>query len=249
MIDMIAKTIIRSILEIIGIDKIKKERKIKKACALLQDVGGEALQAYYDVASELSIIFVPIFGTLLGIYRNHDFIPHDDDIDMALDIRSLSDNLLISLKKHGFEFSNIFVASDFKGCQLPMKFKGLTCDIYFSYIDVNSQSHIFLPLAITGHDWLFSSNMNLFRAKDVVVPYETSTMAWKFRNKEIKIPLNSVEILKTLYGKDFMTPKKNAHADPNVYQTPLYERNFRSIPIEFCKESNFWEQIIKVGRY
>ena len=29
MIDMIAKTIIRSILEIIGIDKIKKERKIK----------------------------------------------------------------------------------------------------------------------------------------------------------------------------------------------------------------------------
>ena len=37
---MIAKTIIRSILEIIGIDKIKKERKIKKACALLQDVGG-----------------------------------------------------------------------------------------------------------------------------------------------------------------------------------------------------------------
>lgn len=97
---MIAKTIIRSILEIIGIDKIRKERKIKKACALLQDVGGEALQAYYDVASELSIIFVPIFGTLLGIYRNHDFIPHDDDIDMALDIRSLSDNLLIFEKKN-----------------------------------------------------------------------------------------------------------------------------------------------------
>ena len=246
---MIAKTFIRSILEFTGIDKIKKERKIKKACALLQDVGGEALQAYYNVASELSITFVPMFGTLLGIYRNNDFIPHDDDIDMTLNIRSLSDDLLISLKKHGFEFSNIFVASDFKGCQLPMKFKGLTCDIYFSYIDVKSQSHIFLPLAITGYDWLFSSNMNLFRAKDVGVPYETSTMTWKFRNKEIEIPCNSVEILKALYGEDFMTPKKNAHADPNVYQTPLYERNFRSIPIEFCKESNFWEQIIKVGRY
>ena len=246
---MIAKTLIRSILKFTGIDKIKKERKIKKACTLLQNVGGEALQAYYDVASELSITFIPMFGTLLGIYRNNDFIPHDDDIDMALDIRSLSDNLLISLKKHGFEFSNIFVASDFKGCQLPMKFKGLTCDIYFSYIDVGSQTHIFLPLAITGYDWLFSSSMNLFRAKDVVVHYETSTMTWKFRNKKIKIPCNSVEILKTLYGEDFMTPKKNAHADPNVYQTPLYERNFRSIPIELCKESNFWEQIIKVGRY
>ena len=121
-------------------------------------------------------------------------------------------------------------------------FKGLTCDIYFSYMDVNSQLHIYLPLAITGHDWLFSSNINLFRAKDVIVPYETSTMTWKFRDKEIKIPFNSVEILKILYGEDFMKPKKNAHADPNVYQIPLYERNFRSISIDFCKESNFWEQ-------
>lgn len=71
---MIAKTLIRSILKFTGIDKIKKERKIKKACTLLQNVGGEALQAYYDVASELSITFIPMFGTLLGIYRNNDFI-------------------------------------------------------------------------------------------------------------------------------------------------------------------------------
>ena len=48
---MIAKTLIRSILKFTGIDKIKKERKIKKACTLLQNVGGEALQAYYDVPS------------------------------------------------------------------------------------------------------------------------------------------------------------------------------------------------------
>ena len=69
----------------------------------LQTVGEEALSAYYDVAKNLSINFSPMFGTLLGIYRDHNFISYDDDIDMILDIKSLSIDLLNELKNKGFE--------------------------------------------------------------------------------------------------------------------------------------------------
>jgi len=77
----------------------------------LQTVGEEALSAYYDVAKNLSINFSPMFGTLLGIYRDHNFISYDDDIDMILDIKSLSIDLLNELKNKGFEINKISLVS------------------------------------------------------------------------------------------------------------------------------------------
>lgn len=237
--------IIKSVCKKTGLSKYRENIRKKRACSLLRNIGEEALQAYFDVGIDLGATFVPMFGTLLGIYRNHDFIAHDDDIDMVLDIRYLSEELLQSLQKHGFVFDSIYVGSDFKGCQLPMKYKGLTCDIYFSYFEGTNKMHIFLPLAIIGHDWEFSRKLNLFRSKDVTIPFESSVKSCKFRNKSIGIPQNTEKILISLYGDDFMIPKKNSHADPNVYQTPLYVRNFKKIPIDFFKEEHFVEQLLQ----
>ena len=239
------KRLIKKILIKTGIYEIREKRHSKKCSLLLQNIGEEALHAYFDVANELGINFIPMFGTLLGIYRNHDFIKHDDDIDMILDIRYLSDDLLKALSNHGFVFNSIFVASDFKGCQLPMKYKGLTCDIYFSYMEGNKIAHIYLPLAIQNHDWAFSCSLNLFRCKDVKIPLSQELIPYEFRNMKLMIPQNTNEILASLYGKDFMIPKKNAHADPLVYQDPLYAKSFRKLPMEFFKESAFFEQILK----
>lgn len=238
------KSFIKNILIYTGIQELRVKREFKKKYALLKNTGEEAMQAYFEVAEELKITFVPIFGTLLGIYRENDFIQYDDDIDMLLDIKYLSDDLLISLKEHGFNFSNIFVASDFKGCQLPMTYKGLTCDIYFSYLDDMSQSHIYLPLAIEGHDWSFSQDLNLFMAKEIIIPFDNHFISYKFKGKEIKIPNNTTEILKSLYGEDFLIPRKNAHANPNVYQAAIIERHFKRFPIDFCKDNKIWDCIV-----
>ena len=242
------RRIISVVIKYFGVKKYLIKRSRKKASMKLQTVGEEALSAYYDVAKNLSINFSPMFGTLLGIYRDHNFISYDDDIDMILDIKSLSIDLLNELKNKGFEINKIYVASNYKGCQLPMKFKGLTCDIYFSYIDANSRSHVFLPLAIPGYNWSFSCDLNFFRIKDVVVPYNNTSMNWKFRNSQVEIPSNTEEIPTALYGDDFMTPKKNAHADPCMRQIPLYECNYRCFPIDFCLESKIWNGIISAGR-
>lgn len=245
---------IKKIVIKLRIDKFKEKIMLKKQSLLLQNVGEEALFAFFNVANQLKINFIPFFGTLLGIYRNHDFIKHDDDIDVVLDIRCLSDDLLISLRKHGFEFNSIFVSSDFKGCQLPMKYKGLTCDINFLYVESDKISHIYIPLEIKNHDWTFSGELNLFRCQDLVIPSIQEFIQYPFRNTEVMIPQNTKEILTLFYGKSFMIPKKKkAHHDPELNKDPLYAKSFfplyvksyRKIPIEFFKESAFFDQVLR----
>lgn len=225
-----------------GINYLKNRRQ-KKECAKLQSLGAEALTAYNNVANSLGFSFVPMFGTLLGAYRQNSFIPYDDDIDMVLDIKHLNKELFQALQHVGFRLEYLYITSSYRGCQLPMKYKGLTCDIYFSYQNKDGGAIIDLPLALENHDWTYSARLNLFRAKRVIIPSFQEVCDCKLSGEIIKIPSNSKEILEFLYGSDFMTPKKGANADPPVYQVPIYENFYKCYPLDFVLENNLIDVI------
>lgn len=49
----------------------------------INDVQVEMLRAVADVCKKLNIKFFMVHGSLLGTIRNHEFVPDDDDIDIA----------------------------------------------------------------------------------------------------------------------------------------------------------------------
>ena len=241
------KQILKFIINLVLGKDYFRNRAFCKASENLIKVGPEALAAYYKVGKKLNIDFVPMFGTLLGAYREHNFIPHDDDIDMALDIRFLTKELIDSLRDSGFEINRLYINSNYIGCQLPMIFKGLVCDIYFSYSD-NQKNHIYLPLAIEGHEWSYSTKMNIYRSKDVKIPTYDGFTKCKFAGTEVTIPSNTEDILTSLYGPDFMVPKKGVHADPDVYQAPIHEVFYNCYPISFVLEKDLITAIVKKAK-
>ena len=162
---------------------------------------------------------------------------------MTCDIKCLSAELLSKLREHGFVIDEIYVASDGVGVQLPMKFNGLTSDIYFLYDSSDGNKHIILPLALEGKDWSYSAGLNIFSAKDISLPISDERTQCIIRDFEINIPSNTNDILKALYGENYMTPIEGAHANPPVRYYGLGEKYYTCFPIVLFEESGMISKI------
>ena len=212
----------------------------------LAKYGDEALSAFNAVGDKLGIFFMPMLGTLLGAYREHGFIKFDTDVDVICNIKHLTPELLDELRNQGFEIQHLFVSSDFKGVQMPMKYKGLVSDIYFTYENKKEGNfYFYLPLPIKGYDWSYSHKWNLFSVKRIILPIFYDYCDCKMNNNTVKIPINSDEILKSIYGETFMTPIKNSHANPPIEYYGFNEKKYTLIPIEIFEEYKIIDRIIK----
>ena len=70
-----------------------------------QEIGRDNLLIFKRLADKAGLRFSLAYGTLLGAIREHGFIPHDEDIDLAIlqeDIETFK-NLLWDLREEGFE--------------------------------------------------------------------------------------------------------------------------------------------------
>ena len=95
-----------------GVRKILNEKRKDNERKLLRQNGKAALDAYFRVGEKTGSHFDAMFGTLLGIYRDHSFIPYDDDIDMVCNIKCLNRQLIDALVNEGFLINRIYVSSD-----------------------------------------------------------------------------------------------------------------------------------------
>ena len=66
--------------------------------------------AFVDEQSMVEELGVPsaiIYGTALGVYRDGDFIPHDDDIDIMIQSRDLANLSHTSIREQQSYMNNI----------------------------------------------------------------------------------------------------------------------------------------------
>jgi phosphorylcholine metabolism protein LicD len=148
----------------------------------------EIMFEFYDYMSEDMDIW-PLFGTLLGIVRNGDLIPHDDDVDFGYlkkDESILVDKLDSIHGTNGFlvirnEFSNLYsLAKD---------------DVLIDLYEYEKLEHT--PVLQQGH----RSFYNLMH--DELFPLKTI----QFQGKELKCMSDPVKFFERYYGKDWKTPK------------------------------------------
>jgi len=91
-------------------------------------IANENLQLLKRICERNQLQFILMFGTLLGAVREHDFIDHDEDIDLVMDKKDLPAflDMLFELRENGFEMARY----ERRGF-LSIIRKGEYIDIYF----------------------------------------------------------------------------------------------------------------------
>lgn len=148
-----------------------------------KELAAENLKLFQTILDTHNIQWGLAFGTVLGAVREHDFISHDEDIDVYV----LSENedqfkeLLPILKENKFDL-------------IRYERRGLySIERNGEYIDI----YIFYPykkgIRNNGADFMLESHL-----------LETKKIS--LRNVSCSIPQNYTECMEILYGKTWMIP-------------------------------------------
>lgn len=152
---------------------------------ICKPIAKENLLLLKSVLDEHHLRFILLFGTLLGAVREHDFIAHDEDIDIVMMKEDMPAflSLLFELREHGFE-----VARYERRGFLSIIRKGEYIDFSFFQPYPGDKQLRYCCRDICKNQWL-----------DDVIPYP-------FQGSEFLIPRNYIEYFEFYFGNNWQTP-------------------------------------------
>lgn len=156
----------------------------------------ENLKVVAKIMDNSGLHWGPLFGTLLGIIRDNDFITWDEDIDLYV-LEEDKDRflpLLFDFVKEGFE-----IIRDWRCGVISIKRSGEYIDFYFPKIIGEGVR------CSTGNEFMLDKHL-----KD--------TITWNFRGLDLLIPRDYDDYLRLQYG-DWRTPVKYAN-----FEMPFFKK-------------------------
>lgn len=148
-------------------------------------IAKENLNIIKDVCDDAGLQFILFYGTLLGAVREHDFIAHDEDIDLVMykaDMQKFLD-ILFTLREYGFELARY----ERRGF-LSIIRKGEYIDIYF-----------YEPYPHDRRLWYCCQDIC---KKEFVL----DLMPYPFQDDMYLVPRNYVEYCEYYFGENWQTP-------------------------------------------
>lgn len=194
----------------IGLYNYRQSKKTKKAINTIREYGYEALASFHQCMTENGYSYSLAFGTLLGAVREHDFIPHDNDIDLAMWIDDYRPEMLNCLAEYGFKLKHTFsIEGDMIGKEDTFDYKGVQLDVFYFYKDKEGITYccdfVHFKDCSSWNDSIKKHGGLLPRK--LFLPYSTDFQTIDFNGIKTSIPSNYHEILSFRYGVDYMIPK------------------------------------------
>lgn len=181
-----------------------------------------------EALEQESVFFWLEYGTLLGAYREHDFISHDCDLDFGVFFED-ADQVSIAMKNANFRLLHEFSVEDRSlGFEQTYEKDGVTMDFFFFH---KRKEEIYCNgFHVVEND---TTNANMFQVKEVIFPYNGFSK-YEFKGEDFNIPTNVEEHLAAHYGEDFMTPQVNFNSKkaPNAVYFSIEERVGRFTMVE-----------------
>tara|TARA_R110000772_G_scaffold144512_3_gene254318 strand:+ start:922 stop:1515 length:594 start_codon:yes stop_codon:yes gene_type:complete len=135
-------------------------------------------------------------GTLLGFYRDGDFISHDTDTDIGVVFSTFTPEALKQLRINGFSVSQFYgyITDSF---EIALVRDGIKTDLFFYYENKDSFYH-----CVFSH---FQSNISLRH------DYEYEKFGVKIKNylgHDFFVPEDELKYIVATYGTEWKTPQK-----------------------------------------
>jgi hypothetical protein len=147
-------------------------------------------------------------GTLLGVYRDNQFILHDDDADISMDFsqRELANEAVKELREqYGFYVPNADPTKPIGNENAPYY------DLHMILEGSKTEAWFFEK---KGNYWIYDEPRCKNDLKHPAKYYDTLGTIM-FRGVEFNCPNHVEEYLTMMYGPSFMTPDKNKKYNNN----------------------------------
>jgi hypothetical protein len=137
-------------------------------------------------------------GTLLGYYREGDFIGHDTDTDIGIFMNTFNKKCIYDIVKE-FKIEHIFGMPE-SSLEIALRRLGVKTDLFFFYEKDDLVYHsAFMNFSAAGYTRLD-------------FPYKKFGTKWiSWKDNTFKVPQNELDFITTKYGDNWETPEKNWH--------------------------------------
>lgn len=193
--------------------KIRFGRRINRKKRYFHEESETLLKKFSDVLNDSGIVFWLEFGTLLGYYREHDFIKHDDDLDVGLYL-SDAEKARECLTKNGFKLVRAFRAED-GGLEESYRYMHTTIDLFYFWVNVENPSvqyaYSFKSPVFPVKRKHLNKELKMTVRRNTIPnnPVEKAT----FKGCDVYVPKETDKHLRFLYGKNFMIPDPKFNRD------------------------------------
>lgn len=141
-----------------------------------------------NVLEKHGVMLMPMFGTLLGAIREHDFIKNDSDIDVLIYAK---DKPKIFALRPELEKYDIHLHCYVLPWIFTFQYKGITCDFY--------------PLYESA--WPWTGRYYLLLERYINKKYFLKTEDYELFGETFRVPANPEKFLAYLYGNDWRIPQ------------------------------------------